>query len=159
MSSDARATRASRTIDASRDEVYAAFLDADAVAAWLPPQGMTGVVRAFEPEPGGRFSMTLTYDDPSTGPGGKTTEDSDVFDGSFAELEPDERVVWLVKFTSDDPDLEGTMRVAWDLEDRDGGTLVTCMCEGIPPWIKLEDNEAGTRSSLDNLARLVEGQP
>lgn len=152
MSSDARATRVSRTIDAPRDRVYAAFLDADEVAAWLPPQGMTGLVRAFEPEPGGRFSMELTYDDPSTGPGGKTTADADVFEGTFAELEPDDRVVWMVEFTSDDPDLAGTMRVAWHLEDEAAGTRVTCTCEEIPPWIKLEDNEAGTRSSLENLA-------
>lgn len=156
MSSDARATRASRTIEAPRDEVYAAFLDAGLIARWLPPQGMTGVVQAFEPRPGGRFSMTLTYEDPSTGPGGKTTEDADVFEGTFAELEPGKRVVWLVEFTSDDPDLAGTMRVAWHLEDEDPGTLVTCECEDVPPWIELEDNEAGTRSSLDNLARLVE---
>ncbi len=157
MSSDARATRVSRRIDAPRNRVYAAFVDAGLVAQWLPPKGMTGLVRAFEPRIGGRFSMALTYDDPSTGPGGKTTEDSDVFEGTFAELEAGERVVWLVEFTSDDPDLAGPMRVAWDLEDEDPGTRVTCTCEDIPPWIKLEDNEAGTRSSLDNLAQLVEG--
>lgn len=75
MSEEERVTRVSRVIDDPRHEVYAALVDPDAVAAWLPPEGMTGDVDAFESRPDGRFSMTLTYDDPTTGPGGKTSAD------------------------------------------------------------------------------------
>lgn len=152
-----RTTRVTRLVQAPPETVYAALLDAKALAAWLPPAGMTGTVHVLEPRPGGRFRMTLTYDDPDEGPGGKTTDDTDTFEAQFVELVPGERVVWDVAFDSDRPGMSGTMRVTWELAaGADGGTEVTALCEDVPPGIRLEDNEAGTASSLENLARLVE---
>jgi uncharacterized protein YndB with AHSA1/START domain len=149
-------TRVSRKIKAPRPDVYRAFLDPAAVAAWLPPESMTGRVLAFEPHDGGRFSMSLTYQDAVDSPGGKTTDDTDTFRGRFAELVPDEKVVWVVEFESKNPDFAGEMRVAWSLVDDTSGTEVTVLCENIPPGIRLEDNELGSRASLENLARLLE---
>jgi uncharacterized protein YndB with AHSA1/START domain len=152
-------TQVSRTIRAPRAAVYRAFLDPDAVAAWLPPESMTGHVQAFEPHAGGRFSMSLTYQHAADSPGGKTTDDTDTFRGRFAELIPDENVVWVVEFESGNPDFAGEMRVSWSLVDVPLGTEVTVLCENIPPGIRPEDNEMGSRLSLENLARLLERRP
>lgn len=149
-------TRVSRTIRAPRAAVYRAFLDPAAVAAWLPPESMTGHVHDFEPRAGGRFSMSLTYQEAAGSPVGKTTDDTDTFRGRFAELIQDEKVVWVVEFESGNPDFAGEMRVIWSLADAGPDTDVTVLCENIPPGIRLEDNEMGSRSSLENLARLLE---
>lgn len=149
-----RATRVSRLVRAPRAEVYRAMLDASRFAAWLPPAGMRGIVHAFDARPGGEVRMSLVYDDPAAGPGGKTTADTDTFAGRFVALEPDRRIALRTEFASDDPQMAGEMVVSFELEDAPGGTRVTCACEGVPPGVRLEDNEAGSRSSLDNLAAL-----
>lgn len=149
-------TRVSRHVRAPRQEVYRALVDPERLASWLPPEGMRGVVHDFEPRPGGALRMSLVYRDPSSGPGGKTTADADTFHGRFVRLVPDELVAWDVVFESDRPGLSGTMRVAWWLEEAGDATVVTVVCEGIPSGIRPEDNEAGSASSLANLARLVE---
>jgi uncharacterized protein YndB with AHSA1/START domain len=141
---------------ARRSDVYKAFVDRDLVAAWLAPGTMRCVVHEFEPREGGRFRMSLTYKDPADGPGGKTTEDTDTFHGRFVQLVPYERVVQLVEFESEQPGMSGKMRVTWDLADAGRGTNVTVVCEDIPRGIRLEDNEVGSASSLQKLARLVE---
>jgi uncharacterized protein YndB with AHSA1/START domain len=120
---------------------------------------MTGHVHAFDPRAGGRFSMSLSYQHAADSPGGKTTDDTDTFRGCVAELIPDEKVVWVVEFESGNPDFAGEMRVTWSLADGNPGTVVTVLCENIPPGIRPEDNEMGSRSSLENLARLLERRP
>jgi len=116
---------------------------------------MRAQAHVFEPRVGGRIRMSLTYEEPAAGHKGKSSEDTDTFAGRFEELVPGRRVVHLVEFESDDPRMAGTMRVAWDLAPADErGTDVTCTCEGIPPGISLEDNEAGTVSTLEKLAAL-----
>lgn len=149
-------TRVSRLVHAPRHAVYAALLDPIRIAQWLPPQGMRGIVHAFEPREGGRLHMSLVYEDSAAGPGGKTTEDTDTFQGRVVELRPEERVVWLVEFVSGQPGMSGEMRVAWLLEDAPEGTRVTSLCENIPPGIRPEDNEAGSASTLAQLARLLD---
>jgi uncharacterized protein YndB with AHSA1/START domain len=149
-------TRVSRIIKAPRKAVYQAFLDRDALASWLPPETMTGHVHAFEPREGGRFRMSLTYQDPKQSPGGKTSEDTDTFQGRFVELVPDEKIVWVTEFESKDPGFAGEMRITFSLEDADGGTEVCVVCEDIPKGVRPEDNEMGCRSSLKNLAALLE---
>jgi uncharacterized protein YndB with AHSA1/START domain len=151
-----RVTRVSRHIRACRSDIYKAFLDRDLVASWLAPGTMRCVVHQFEPREGGQFRMSLTYQDPAEGPGGKTTKDTDTFHGNFVQLVPYERVVQLVEFESEQPDVSGKMRVIWDLADAEGGTDVTAICENIPRGISLEDNEVGSASSLEKLARLME---
>lgn len=151
-----RRTEVTRRIQALPEAVYRALVDPDLIIQWLPPEGMTGTIHAFEPEADGRFSMSLMYGDPSAGPGGKTTEDTDTFEGRFIDLVPNQRVIQAVVFESEKPSMAGEMRITWELADADGATNVTNLCEDIPPGIRLEDNEAGCRSSLENLARLVE---
>lgn len=144
-------TEVSRVLPAPPEAVYRAFLDRDALAAWLPPGSMTGVVRAFEAREGGIFDMTLVYAD-ADGPRGKTTDSSDSFRGRFAKLVPNERIVWVVEFESTDLSFAGEMTVTTTLAPVDGGTRVTMLCENIPPGIRPEDNEAGSRQSLAQLA-------
>ncbi|KQU99394.1 SRPBCC family protein [Devosia sp. Root105] len=154
MTEHLRIDTASRIIAAPPKAIYRAFVDRDALLAWLPPEGMTGEMLEFEPRPGGAFRMALHYSVP--GPG-KTTEDTDMVESEFAELVPGHRVVQLVRFRSDDPAFAGTMRMVWDLEPADGGTRVIILAEDVPPGISKEDHDTGLRSSLENLARYVEG--
>jgi uncharacterized protein YndB with AHSA1/START domain len=155
-SSRRASTRVSRIIKAPRKAVYQAFLDRDAVASWLPPETMTGQVHAFDPREGGKFGMSLTYQDTKHSPGGKTSEDTDTFQGRFVELVPDEKIVWVVEFESQDAGFAGEMRIIWSLADADEGTEVTVLCENIPEGIRPQDNEMGSRSSLQKLAAFLE---
>jgi uncharacterized protein YndB with AHSA1/START domain len=145
-------------IDVPRSTIYAAFLDGDAVATWLAPGNMTGRVHTFEPHEGGTFRISLTYHDVAESPdgkGGKSSDDTDTFEGKIAELVPDEKIVWVTVFESDDPAFAGEMTLTWRMVDVEGGTKVTVLCENIPPGIRPEDNEDGTRSSLQKLAEYV----
>ncbi|MBZ0287623.1 MAG: SRPBCC domain-containing protein, partial [Anaerolineae bacterium] len=95
-----RNTRVSQLITAPREVVYRAFLDPDAVASWLPPDGMKGHVYTFDPREGGRFRISLTYQNPADSPGGKTSADTDTAEGTFVELLPNEKIVWATEFES-----------------------------------------------------------
>jgi uncharacterized protein YndB with AHSA1/START domain len=155
-SSKGRSTRVSHIIKAPREVVYRAFLEPDAVASWLPPDGMKGHIDTFDPHEGGKFRMSLTYLDRQDSPRGKTSEDTDTFEGRFAELLPNEKIVWVVEFESDQAEFAGEMKVTWNLADAGRGTEVTALCEDIPKGIRLEDNELGSRSSLRKLAAFIE---
>ena len=109
-----RIDRAVTDVSATPAEVYAVFVDADALAAWLPPDGMTGEIADAELRAGGGFTMTLQYDEVPEG-GGKTTERTDVTHVAIDELVETERVVWGVEFDSDDPDTAGRMTMTWTL--------------------------------------------
>ncbi|MGY1603594.1 SRPBCC family protein [Geodermatophilus sp. SYSU D00815] len=149
-------TRVTRHIAAPRPAVYRALLDRDAVARWKVPPGMTSRVHQWEPREGGRLRVSLTY----TGPDGvgKTTERTDTYSGRFAELVPDERVVEVDEFESDDPALRGAMTITVTLTDgAGGGTDLVAVHEGLPDVVRPEDNELGWRESLARLAALVEG--
>jgi uncharacterized protein YndB with AHSA1/START domain len=147
-------TRASRHIGAPRAAVYRALLDPDAVQRWMVPDGMSSEVHEFEAREGGTFRVSLTYDAPTTT--GKTTEQTDTFHGRFVELVPDEKVVQAVEFESDDPTMQGEMTITYELEDADGGTLVTAVHEDLPDGVTPEANELGWSMSISKLAALVE---
>lgn len=149
-------TRVSRIIKAPRKAVYQAFLDRDAVASWLSPETMTGHVHTFDPRVGGKFRMSLKYQDPQHSPGGKTSEDTDTFQGRFVELVPDEKIVWVTEFESEAPAFAGEMRITFSLTDAGGGTEVVVLCEEIPEGVRPEDNQMGCRSSLQKLAAYLE---
>lgn len=147
-------TRINIHVNAPRDVVYGALLDARAVQTWMVPTGMTSEVHEFEPREGGTFRISLTYDAP-TGTG-KTTAQTDTFHGRFVKLVPHEQVVETVEFESPDPAMQGEMTISFRLVDRDGGTEVQAVHDGLPPGLSPADNETGWRSSLGKLAALVE---
>lgn len=155
MTGETRTDMASRLVKASPGAIYNAFVDPATLGRWLPPQGMRAKIERFEPQPGGRYRMVLTYDDP-TGAPGKATADSDIVEGRFVALDPGERIVWEVGFVSDDPAFAGTMTMSWRFKEVRDGTEVTILCENVPAGIGKEDHDAGLRSTLENLARFIE---
>jgi uncharacterized protein YndB with AHSA1/START domain len=150
-----RTDTASRLINASPGTIYRAHLDPQALADWRPPQGMTGRFEAFDPRPGGRFRMVLSYDDGGGG-GGKTTANEDVVEGRFVQLVSDRLIVEAVEFQSDDPAFAGVMTITTRLEPVVGGTRVTIRCDDVPEGISAADHEAGLNSTLGNLAAFTE---
>ncbi|ATB38076.1 hypothetical protein CYFUS_003502 [Cystobacter fuscus] len=151
-----RSTRVSRIIKAPREAIYRAFLEPEAVAAWLRPPDMLAHVHEFDPREGGRFRMSLTYKHPAASPRGKTSEDTDTYQGRFAQLLPYEKIVEIIEFESQDAAFAGEMRFTALLADTGEGTEVSLICEDIPPGIRLEDNELGSSLSLQNLAAFIE---
>ncbi|WP_433298709.1 SRPBCC family protein [Pseudonocardia sp. CA-142604] len=147
-------TQVSRHVKAPRSAVYRALLDADAIARWRVPAGMSSQVHEFDAREGGSFRVSLTYDVPSGT--GKSDSNTDTYHGHFARLVPDEQVVEVFEFESVDPALGGTMTMTTSLHDAGGGTEVLIVHEGIPDSVPAADNETGTRMALDNLAALVE---
>lgn len=148
--------KGSRLIKAAPHAIYRAYLDPSAVAAWRPPRGMRAKVLAFEPRAGGGYRMAFVYADGGAANAGKTTADADVFEGRFAELVPDARIVEVVRFHSEDPAFQGEMTLTTTLHPMPLGTEVTVLAENVPRGITAADHEAGIASSLENLARFVE---
>ena len=151
-----RTDSATRVIAAPPEAIYRAFLDPEAWVKWLPPEGMTGRIYKFEPRPGGNYRMALTHRKVDWATPGKTSEGTDIVMGRFLELVPDEQVVHLVTFESDDPIFAGEMKMRWHLSPVPGGTKVTISCENVPVGIRQEDHDAGLQSTLKNLANFDE---
>jgi len=147
-------TRISRHVNAPRASVYRALLDAQAVAIWMVPTGMSSHVHAFDAREGGAFRISLTYDAPTGA--GKTTAHTDTYHGRFVKLVPNEQLVEVVEFETADPALRGEMTITIPLADADGGTDLLAVHDGLPPGLSAADNKAGWRSSHAKLAALVE---
>jgi len=137
--------RLHRVLAAKPDKVYRAFLDADAMNKWLPPNGFTGKVHHLDAKVGGTYKMSFTN---------FTTGKSIGFGGEYLELVPDERLRYTDNF--DDPNLAGEIRVTVTLKDVSVGTELRIEQEGIPDVIPLEACYLGWQESLRNLAQLVE---
>jgi uncharacterized protein YndB with AHSA1/START domain len=146
-----RLDRAVADIAATPEEVYAAFVDPQALGAWLPPDGMRGELSEAQLHEGGGFTMTLHYPQPPDG-GGKTTSDTDVSHVAIDELVPAERVVWGVEFDSDDPANAGRMRMTWTFTPRGGTTRVAIDATDVPPGIDADAHQQGLEASLAQLA-------
>ena len=147
-------TRVSRHVRAPRPAVYRALLDADAVARWRVPAGMTSHVHEFDAREGGSFRVSLTYDTKDFA--GKSTAHTDTYHGRFVKLVPNEQVIEVVEFETADPALQGEMTITITLADADGGTEINAAHDQLPPGVSPTDNETGWRMSLANLAALVE---
>jgi uncharacterized protein YndB with AHSA1/START domain len=147
-------TRLCQHVNAPRAKIYRALLDARAVTTWMVPDGMTSEVHAFDPREGGSFRISLTYDEP-TGTG-KTTAHTDTHHGRFVKLVPDEQVVEVVEFETEDPAMQGEMTITFTLVEAAGGTDILAVHEGLPPGLSPADNETGWRMSLAKLAAFVE---
>lgn len=134
-----------RVIAAKPDKVYRAFLDANALAKWLPPAGFTAKVHHMDAKVGGKYKMSFTN---------FTTGKNISFGGEYLELIPNERLRYTDNF--DDPNLHGIIQVTVDLKKVTSGTELTIVQEGIPDVIPLDACYLGWQDSLANLARLVE---
>ena len=145
-----------RVIAASPERLYAAFTDPAALAEWLPPGEMTGVINRFDGREGGGYSMSLFYPQDDTSARGKTNDREDRAEVRFVALAPPRRIVEAVRFVSDDPGFQGEMTMTIGFETVDGGTEVTMLFENLPPGLSAADNELGSRQSLEQLARWVE---
>lgn len=122
---------------------------------WLPPGEMTAVFHAFDAREGGGYEVSLLYPDYEA-PRGKTTECEDRVQVRFVELTAPERIVEAVTFASSDASFAGEMTMIVTFEPAADGTEVTIVCNDIPPGIRPEDNETGSRQTLENLAKYME---
>jgi uncharacterized protein YndB with AHSA1/START domain len=147
-------TRVSLHINAPRAIVYRALLDPRAIAKWKVPDGMSCHVHAFDAREGGSFRISLTYDAP-TGRG-KTTAHTDTYKGHFVKLLPNEQIVEVDEFETEDPALRGEMTITITLTDDDGGTNLLAVHDGLPSGLSPADNETGWQMALAKLAALVE---
>ena len=141
----ANTVRLHRVLRAPPERVYRAFLDAEAMAKWLPPNGFTGKVHHLDASVGGTFRMSFSN---------FTTGTSHSFGGEYLELVPHERLRYTESF--DDPNLPGVMQVTVSLRQVSCGTELNVLQEGIPGVIPLEACYAGWQESLAQLANLVE---
>lgn len=139
--------RLHRVLRAPPERVYRAFLNADAMAKWLPPNGFTGRVHHLDAKVGGTFRMSFTN---------FTTEQSHTFGGEYLELALGERICYTDKF--DDPNLPGVMTTTVSLKAVAGGTELSVVQEGIPDVMPVEACYLGWQESLVLLAKLVEAE-
>jgi uncharacterized protein YndB with AHSA1/START domain len=149
-------TRNSRFIKAPPEALYRAFTDPVALAVWQAPGDMTGKIHSFDCRVGGGYQMSLFYPSSEKVSRGKTAEREDRFTTRFVELTPPRRIVEAITFDSADPAFSGEMTMEVTLEAEDGGTTVSIVFRNIPSGIRPEDNETGTRLSLEKLAHYVE---
>lgn len=150
-----RVDQASRTILATPKAIYLAMVDAESIASWRPPHGMTMQFERFDPRVGGGYRVALIYPEDQRGQG-KTRDDADVAEVRFIELDPFERIVEDVIFESKDPAFAGVMRITTLLASVADGTKVTFRCENVPSGISPEDHEDGMASTLKKLANFIE---
>ncbi|TPI47594.1 SRPBCC family protein [Mesorhizobium sp. B2-9-1] len=134
-----------RVLATKPEKVYRAFVEADALAKWLPPNGFTCTVHEFEGKVGGAYRMSFRN---------FTTGDSHSFGGEFVELVPSERLRYTDRF--DDPNLPGQIEVTVILKKVSVGTEINITQAGIPDAIPAEACYLGWQESLRNLAKLVE---
>lgn len=137
--------RLHRVLRAKPEKIYRAFLDAAAVARWLPPNGFTCTVERLEAKVGGTHRMSFRN---------FSTGHSHSFGGTYLELVPGQRICYTDKF--DDPALPGDMQTTISLRQVLAGTELSIVQEGIPETIPVEFCYLGWQESLDHLARLVE---
>lgn len=151
-------TRTSAVVSAPREAIYQAFTDPAALENWQAPGEMSATVHAFDGRVGGGYRMSLFYPVSDEAARGKTADREDRYTARFVELAPPTRIVQAIAFDSADPAFAGEMTMTVTLAEVAGGTEVTIAFDGIPPGIRPEDNDAGTRSSLEKLARYVESR-
>ena len=136
-----------RVLRAKPERVYRAFIDPDAMAKWLPPNGFTGKVHSIDAKVGGTYKMSFTN---------FTTGQSHSFGGKFLELVPNERLRYTDRF--DDPNLPGEMQTTVTIKQVSVGVELNVVQEGIPDAIPAEACYLGWQESLTLLTKLVEAE-
>jgi len=147
MANNANNIRLQRVLRSSPERIYRAFIDAAAMAKWLPPNGFTGKVHQLDAKVGGEYKMSFTN---------FTTGTSHSFGGTYLELKPHERIRYTNKF--DGPNLPGEMQTTITLKPVFCGTDLNITQEGIPAAIPTEACYLGWQESLILLAKLVEAE-
>jgi uncharacterized protein YndB with AHSA1/START domain len=137
--------RLHRVLAARPEKIFRAFIEPDAAAKWLPPNGFTCTVHQMDARVGGSYRMSFRN---------FTTGQSHAFGGSYVELSPGERLRYTDKF--DDPNLPGEVQVTVTLKKVSVGTDISILQEGLPDAIPVEACYLGWQESLRNLAKLVE---
>jgi uncharacterized protein YndB with AHSA1/START domain len=145
--STTNSVRFHRVLRATPERIYRAFLDADAMAKWLPPNGFTGKVHHMDAKVGGAYKMSFTN---------FTTGHSHAFGGKYLELMPHQRIRYTNVF--DDPNLPGEMQTTVSLVQVFCGAELNIIQEGIPAVIPVEACYLGWQESLALLAKLVEAE-
>ena len=141
----ANTIRLHRVLRATPERVYRAFLDADAMTKWLPPNGFTGKVHHMDAKVGGTYKMSFTN---------FSTGKSHSFGGEYLELVPHERIRYTDRF--DDPNLPGEIQTIVTLRKVSCGTELNIVQDGVPDIIPAEACYVGWQESLNLLAKLVE---
>ena len=136
-----------RVLRASPEKVYRAFLDGDAMAKWLPPNGFTGKVHHIDAKVGGTYKMSFTN---------FSSGKSHSFGGTFLELTPHQLIRYTDKF--DDPNMPGEIQTTITLKQVSVGTEINVVQEGVPGVITAEACYLGWQDSLVLLAKLVEAE-
>ena len=142
-----KTVRLHRVLRSTPERIYRAFLDADAMTKWLPPNGFTGKVHHLDATVGGTFKMSFTN---------FSTGKSHSFGGTYLELKPHTRIRYTDTF--DDPNVPGEMHVTITLKQVSCGTEMTAVQEGIPEMIPVEACYLGWQESLTLLTKLVEAE-
>ncbi len=142
-----RTIRLHRVLQAKPERVYRAFIDPDAMAKWLPPNGFTGKVHQMDARVGGTYKMSFTN---------FSTGTSHSFGGEYLELTPHERIRYVDKF--DDPNMPGAMQVTIELTAVFCGTEINITQEGVPDMIPAAGCYLGWQESLVLLGKLVEAE-
>ena len=139
--------RLHRVLRAAPEKIYHAFLDAEAMAKWLPPNGFTGKVHQMDAKARGTYKMSFTN---------FTTGKSHSFGGTYVELTPHKLIRYTDKF--DDPNLSGEMQTTVTLKEVSCGTELNIVQDGVPAAIPAEACYLGWQESLVLLAKLVEAE-
>ena len=145
--SNSNTVKLHRVLRAPADRVYRAFIDADAMAKWMPPHGFTGKVHEIDARVGGGYRMSFTN---------FSSGKSHSFGGRYTELKANERIRYTDRF--DDPNLPGEMQVTITLRTVASGTELDIVQEGVPAVIPLDGCYVGWQQSLSLLADLVEAE-
>ncbi len=148
-------THATRVINAPRETVYKAFTDPNALVSWRAPGDMTATMHHFDLRVGGGYTMSLFYGTPDPNNPGKFSDGEDRYTSRFVALDPPSRIVEAITFDTENPALAGEMTMEVTLVAIGDRTEVTMAFRNLPSGVRPEDNDAGTRSSLDKLARFV----
>jgi uncharacterized protein YndB with AHSA1/START domain len=147
MSTTTNTIRLHRVLRAPPERVYRAFLEAEALTKWVPPNGFTGKVHEMNVKVGGRYKMSFTN---------FNTGKSHSFGGEYLELTPHERIRYTDRF--DDPNLPGEIQMTITLKKVSVGTELNIVQDGVPAVIPAEACYLGWQESLTLLAKLVEAE-
>jgi uncharacterized protein YndB with AHSA1/START domain len=149
-----RTDSASGFVPAPVGQVFACWTDPALLVRWLPPHGMSGRVDVFDLRPGGPFRIVLAYDDPAIA--GKSGGGEDAIAGQFVAVGPPRHLAFVSRFDSDDPMMQGEMRMDWHFDPEGHGTRVRIVATQVPPGISASDHADGMGASLAQLAALFD---